>query len=63
MTSLNQVDSEYAAGRVQEAVIASQTAKRLNILGIVIGGTVNMMIIICVIVTVTVTSSEDDYDY
>ena len=61
----SQVDSEYAAGRVQEAYIASQTAKKLNIIGVVVGITVNMMVVISVIIAVIVSVSEndDEYDY
>ena len=58
-----QVDSEYAAGRIQGAIIASQTAKKLNILGVVVGATVNLMAIICIVVAAIVSSSDDDDDY
>ena len=58
-----QVDSEYAAGRIQQAIFASQRAKKLNIIGIVVGAMVNVMAIICIVVAAIVSSSDnDDYD-
>ena len=55
-----QVESEYAAGRMQEAIIASQTAKKLNIISVVVGVTVNLMAIICIFIIVIVSTSEED---
>lgn len=54
----SKVDSEYAAGNIQKAIIASQKAKKLNIFGVVIGTTVNLMVAICVYVTVIIATSE-----
>ena len=60
-----QVDALYAAGRIGEAWAASNTAKRLNIFGFLIGTFLNVGLIVAIIVFVTVGSSSDDdnYDY
>ena len=60
------MDSAYASGDVVAATLASQSARSLNIAGIVIGsvGTVLVVILVVIILpTVFATSSESDDNY
>ena len=60
-----QVDSEYDAGRISEAIEASLMARRLNRIGFVLG---TLFIVASIVVSISVTvananNDDDDYNY
>jgi len=52
------VDSEYSAGKYEEARKASNTAKILNTVGITIGSTLYVVHVIYIVIGVATTSSS-----
>ena len=51
-----QVNSEYAAGRMSEAVAASQTAKTINIISVILGTMINVSAVIAIIVFAAISA-------
>ena len=57
------VDSEYAAGRVSEAIRASMMARRLNFMGIFLGFALVVAAVIVIVAIAVADANDDDDDY